>query len=175
MRPKALFTSIWLGMVTTTTLSYGDVTPKSIVGKILTMCWMVTGILLSAIVTGTMTNVFSGVDYLDIYRKQVVAKQGSVEAMVAKHHYLAEVSPVSNYGLLFQALSEKEIEIGLVNSIVHMYHKKNGSPLKTIKGLGEEIDISWIHANYNQDDYIYINYTIRLLSIKIKAQLHNEQ
>ena len=50
-RPKDVFTGIWLGMVTMTTVGYGDITPKSVAGRILTMGLMLASILLSAILS----------------------------------------------------------------------------------------------------------------------------
>ena len=54
---RGVFTGLWLGIVTMTTVGYGDIAPRSTVGKLLTVAWMVTGIILTAILTSTMTTV----------------------------------------------------------------------------------------------------------------------
>jgi hypothetical protein len=38
--------------------SYGDKAPKSVAGRLLTICWMITGMVFFSILTGTMAGVF---------------------------------------------------------------------------------------------------------------------
>ena len=52
-------------------LSYGDVAPKSVVGRLVTIVWMVVGILIAAMITSTMTDAVGSTDYLDIYKSDV--------------------------------------------------------------------------------------------------------
>jgi voltage-gated potassium channel len=56
------YASIWLGMwwvlQTVTTVGYGDLTPKSAIGKILTSIVMLWGIAFLAIITAAVTSVF---------------------------------------------------------------------------------------------------------------------
>ena len=51
--------------------SYGDIAPKSIVGRLVTIVWMVVGILIAAMITSTMTDAVGSTDYLDIYKSNV--------------------------------------------------------------------------------------------------------
>ena len=54
--------SIWLGMwwvlQTVTTVGYGDVTPTSVIGRILTSVVMLWGVAFLAIITAAITSVF---------------------------------------------------------------------------------------------------------------------
>jgi voltage-gated potassium channel len=56
------YASIWLGMwwvlQTVTTVGYGDLTPESAIGKILTSLIMLWGVAFLAIVTAAITSVF---------------------------------------------------------------------------------------------------------------------
>ena len=56
------YASVWLGMwwvlQTVTTVGYGDLTPKAVVGKILTSLVMLWGVAFLAIVTAGITSVF---------------------------------------------------------------------------------------------------------------------
>jgi len=56
------YASIWLGMwwvlQTVTTVGYGDLTPKSAIGKILTSIVMLWGVAFLAIITAAITSVF---------------------------------------------------------------------------------------------------------------------
>jgi voltage-gated potassium channel len=54
--------SIWLGMwwvlETVTTVGYGDLTPKTVIGKLLTSLVMLWGVAFLAIITAAITSVF---------------------------------------------------------------------------------------------------------------------
>ena len=56
------YSSIWLGMwwvlETVTTVGYGDLTPESAIGKILTSLVMLWGVAFLAIITAAITSVF---------------------------------------------------------------------------------------------------------------------
>ena len=54
-------------------LSYGDIAPKSVIGRSITILWMVFGILIAAMVTSTMTDAVGSIEYLDIYKSNVRA------------------------------------------------------------------------------------------------------
>ena len=71
-----VFTGLWLGLVTMTTVGYGDIAPKSTVGKLLTMSWMLTGISLIAILKRTMANIFRELHYMNIHGKKVASLYG---------------------------------------------------------------------------------------------------
>ena len=150
-------------------MGYGDITPRSIPGKVLTMLWMVTGILLSSILTSTMTNVFNGADHIDIYKSPVAAKEGSLEAWVAKQTYSADVVPFPDYKSLFEALNDQRyLNPGIVNSIVHMHYMNNYTSLKTIKSLDDDIMISW----YYQDGSIISKTLPKYGQKDLDASLH---
>ena len=50
--------AIWWAIVTFTTVGYGDKAPKSAIGRIVAMVWMILGITLSAILTGHLAGSF---------------------------------------------------------------------------------------------------------------------
>ena len=50
---------------------YGDVAPRSLLGRMVTIVWMVIGILIAAMITSTMTDAVGSTDYLDIYKSHV--------------------------------------------------------------------------------------------------------
>jgi voltage-gated potassium channel Kch len=56
------YASVWLGMwwvlETVTTVGYGDLTPESVIGKILTSLVMLWGVAFLAIITAAITSVF---------------------------------------------------------------------------------------------------------------------
>lgn len=56
------YASVWLGMwwvlETVTTVGYGDLTPESVIGKILTSAVMLWGVAFLAIITAAITSVF---------------------------------------------------------------------------------------------------------------------
>ena len=53
---KGLGSALWFSAVTMTTVGYGDKTPLSVVGRLITFFWMLVGVLLIALFTGTIAS-----------------------------------------------------------------------------------------------------------------------
>ena len=54
-----------------TLFRYGDIAPRSILGRGLTVIWMVMGIMIAAVITATVTDAVTGTEQLDIYKQKV--------------------------------------------------------------------------------------------------------
>jgi polar amino acid transport system substrate-binding protein len=89
-----IWQALWWATVTVTTVGYGDVTPKGVVGRLLAMLWMFASIFLLAHFTATMTTyttlralqgTITSVE--DLPGKRLVTVQGSTAA-----HYLTQRS-----------------------------------------------------------------------------------
>ena len=170
--PGGIFTGVWLALVTMTTVGYGDVTPKSFLGRILTMAWMVTGILLSAILTSTMTNVFEDVDYMNIRNKKVVAVRGSLEAYVARRDFNAEVIKVPDYASLYDTVARNVLYTGVVNSDVHWYFQdKYKDFLGTVKRLESDMDMQVFYPDLENEDYYDLHHC--LIHPEIQEMIEN--
>lgn len=53
---RGLGSALWFSAVTMTTVGYGDKTPLSAMGRIITFFWMLAGVLLIALFTGTIAS-----------------------------------------------------------------------------------------------------------------------
>ena len=90
---------------------------------------MIIAILMSSILTSTMTDAFYGTDYLDIYKQNIVAKNGSPEEKIARTDYKANIELVQDYDALFEAIGSKKYLAGVVNSDILFYHQENNTYL----------------------------------------------
>ena len=86
-RPAA--TGMWRGVVTMTTLGYGDVTPKTSAGKILTSLCVVIGLLKLSLLTGTLIFVVTEKGSLLIKNQVVVVKNRIMEQLVVETKFNA--------------------------------------------------------------------------------------
>ena len=68
---RGALTGIWLGVVTMTTLGFGDVTPKTIPGKLLTCVCVIVGLLKLSLLTGTLISIVTDMESLSITDQQV--------------------------------------------------------------------------------------------------------
>ena len=132
---NGIFTGLWFAVVTVTTVGYGDIAPRSAIGKMLSMAWMVCGIVLTAILTSTITNAFEGLDDVVINQKRVVAVDGSSEAWFARGEHFANIESVSSYDHLFYKLIDKEFDYGVVDSIIRRKHQNKIGDLRVAKKL----------------------------------------
>ncbi|XP_065685076.1 uncharacterized protein LOC100197582 isoform X2 [Hydra vulgaris] len=79
---KGPLAGIWFALVTMTTVGYGDLVPRSILGRIISMIWFIIGIILNSIIIGfIVTNLTSitNVDDIIMYGTKVAALDGSFE------------------------------------------------------------------------------------------------
>ena len=137
---------IWMCVVTMTTVGYGDFTPTTKCGRCLIMIWMLIAILMSAILTSTMTDAFNGIDYLDIYQQNIVARSGSPGEWIARKDYESNVHLVQDYQSLFEAVGSKEYLAGVITTDVFCYYQKMTrvmpQPLRVVKRLPKSIPVS---------------------------------
>lgn len=54
-RSKGIFSGFWWAMVTLTTVGYGDITPRSVPGRILGLLWMLAALIVVSFFTASMT------------------------------------------------------------------------------------------------------------------------
>jgi hypothetical protein len=76
------YSSVWLGMwwilETVTTTGYGDVTPKAVIGKLISAAVMLWGVAFLAIITAAITSVFVA----RAQRERAVGEEDAVEAPI---------------------------------------------------------------------------------------------
>ena len=114
--------SIWFAVVTVTTIGYGDKTPRSKCGRILTLVWMFIGLALFGITAGTVSSELTVArstvtiaSAADLSNMLVAAIDGSTGADFAKEQQ-ASVRAVSNDSQLVDLLLS-----GVVKAAVHDY------------------------------------------------------
>lgn len=88
---KGFGSAIWFAAVTMTTVGYGDKTPSTLSGRLITFLWMMAGVVLLATFTATVassvaiTRVQSVITHpSDLYRIRVGALNGSASAQLLK-------------------------------------------------------------------------------------------
>jgi len=70
-----------------TTVGYGDVVPVTSCGRLIAVVWMFVGLMVSAVLTATLTNVVTGTEGLGIDGRRVaVIKDSQVERIVEQDY-----------------------------------------------------------------------------------------
>ena len=95
---KGFGSALWFSAVTMTTVGYGDKTPLSAVGRMITFFWMLVGVLLIALFTGTVASsittaqIQSGmVRFDDLSRFRVGCMEGSRMDLLLKNRGIPAV------------------------------------------------------------------------------------
>ena len=145
---NGILDGVWWSTVTITTVGYGDKTPKTGLGRIISMVWMFAAISLISSFTATITsrltinNLETNIKYLDDLKK--MGRIGTVSHSESENYLLNHKIKIgisfekSLEGLL--ALSENEIDIFIFDKSVMQYMIEEYE-------LGKKIKISPVTFN----------------------------
>lgn len=116
MFPKSYFAGIWealwWSLVTATTVGYGDRCPEGFIGRLIAIFWMMTGILLFAYFTATVTAARLEADIQelqDLYGKRVGAVAETTSDLYLRS-FPIEVKTFQERELLYRALHEGKVD-----------------------------------------------------------------
>ena len=108
-KPTGLGTAIYWSVVTMSTVGYGDVTPVTFIGRLLSLIWMVVGLMFASILTATLSDSVTGVAGLKIENKPVAVLNNSYEHNTVKNDYAADVRLYRSYGDVIDALRKGDV------------------------------------------------------------------
>tara|TARA_B110000438_G_scaffold295457_1_gene338473 strand:- start:176 stop:1279 length:1104 start_codon:yes stop_codon:yes gene_type:complete len=179
---KKLSNSLWWAIVTMTTVGYGDMAPTTVPGRILAVFIMLTGIVLVAIVTATISSSF--------ITKKIMEGKG-LEKINLKNHIIVcgwNLNIINLIKRLLSSLNNNQSEIVLINDqhqndIDNIMTYFQNDTIKYVRGDYTEDTIldkaNASHANYaiilndtinnNDEKVILTTLTLKKLSNKIKV------
>eukprot|EP00111_Clytia_hemisphaerica_P018039 TCONS_00053379-protein len=111
----------WCCFVSMTTIGYGDVLAKSVIGKLVMWIWITIGLLFIAVICG---NVFVAVDNPpDFHTKRITVISDTIAEKYARHNLNAEVIQVGTYREMFSLISDSKADAALMNSDVYSVYQ----------------------------------------------------
>ena len=111
----------WCCFVSMTTIGYGDVLAKSVIGKLVMWVWITIGLLLIAVICG---NVFVAVDNPpDFYEKRIAVITNTVAEKYARDDMNAEIIQAGTYRDLYTLVAESKADAALMNSDVNSVYQ----------------------------------------------------
>ena len=130
--PQSYFRGVWEGIwwaaVTVTTVGYGDKTPRAVIGRILALVWMFTGLVLIANFTATITaqltlNELRGrIESIDdLPGKRVATVTGSTSARFLRENNIS-FTGVERIEDAYDLLREEEVEAIVYDAPVLLFH-----------------------------------------------------
>lgn len=111
-------TGFYWGIVSMTTVGYGDVVPRSPLGRFLALFWLSIGILIGCVMTATMTDIVAGVADLSVYGKPVAVLENSMEEKVASKDHRAQVIPAESYEQALEFVRDGTAFAAMINADV---------------------------------------------------------
>jgi len=132
--------AVWWGLVTLTTVGYGDVVPVTFLGRLVGVCLMVTGVLSLSLVTATVASVF-------IERK--FRQERGLEAIKTMQHILILGWPENAEALLDQLLKRLPPSIPVV-----LINKAPPEQMEAIKERYPLNAVFYLRGDYSREEIL---------------------
>jgi voltage-gated potassium channel len=132
--------AVWWGMVTLTTVGYGDVVPVTLLGRLVGTALMVIGFISLSLVTATVASVF-------IERK--FRQERGLEAVKATQHILLLGWPEDAEALLDQLLKRLPQTIPVV-----LINKVPPEQMEAVKERFPEKALFYLRGDYSREDIL---------------------
>jgi voltage-gated potassium channel len=132
--------SLWWGMVTLTTVGYGDVVPVTFLGRLVGVTLMIIGFLSLSLVTATVASVF-------IERK--FRQEKGLEAIKSTQHILILGWPEDAEALLDQLLKRLPPTIGVV-----LVNKATPEQMDAIKEKFPQNAVFYLRGDYSREEIL---------------------
>jgi voltage-gated potassium channel len=132
--------SLWWGMVTLTTVGYGDVVPVTFLGRLVGVTLMIIGFLSLSLVTATVASVF-------IERK--FRQEKGLEAIKSTQHILILGWPEDAEALLDQLLKRLPSTIGVV-----LVNKATPEQMDAIKEKFPQNAVFYLRGDYSREEIL---------------------
>jgi len=139
--PERFGRAVWWGLVTLTTVGYGDVVPVTLLGRLVGTGLMVIGVISLSLVTATIATVF-------IERK--FRQERGLEAVKAVQHILILGWPEDAEALLDQLLKRLPQAIPVV-----LINKVPPEQMEAIKDRYPERAVFYLRGDYSREDILH--------------------
>jgi voltage-gated potassium channel len=132
--------ALWWGMVTLTTVGYGDVVPVTFMGRLVGLTLMIIGFLSLSLVTATVASVF-------IERK--FRQEKGLEAVKSTQHILILGWPEDAEALLDQLLKRLPVNIAVV-----LINKASPEQMDAIKEKYPQNAVFYLRGDYSREEIL---------------------
>ncbi|MGO8762841.1 MAG: potassium channel family protein [Desulfobaccales bacterium] len=132
--------ALWWGIVTLTTVGYGDVVPVTLLGRLVGVCLMVIGFISLSLVTATVASVF-------IERK--FRQEKGLEAVKAAQHILILGWPEDAEALLEQLLKRLPPSIPVV-----LINKAPPEQMDAVKERYPQNTVFYLRGDYSREEIL---------------------
>lgn len=116
--------AFWWSMASMTTVGYGDLVPRTPIGRLFALFWIFFGGLFGCLMTAKMTEAVSSVDLIDIENQRVAVLENSFEETIVETNYKVNVVRAESYDQIFEMVRSGEAYAGVMVDIVAAWHQE---------------------------------------------------
>ena len=120
---KGSMTAFWWSVVSMTTVGYGDIVPRSFVGRLLGIIWVFIGVMMACVITATTTEAVTGSLGLSVHGKTVSVLENSYEEKIAIENYGTKTIPAQSYEDVIDLVRQNKVFAAMISADVAVWYQ----------------------------------------------------
>ncbi|XP_012562557.1 uncharacterized protein LOC105847490 isoform X1 [Hydra vulgaris] len=114
-------TSLWWAVVSLATVGYGDIVPKSVIGRFLSTIWIIISIIIISSLTASFSSVITTNSFLSIRKEQVAVLKDSIDLEIVQKNFESTLlKDYSSFEEILKDINSNTANYGVLNIDVLM-------------------------------------------------------